>query len=114
MIDYKTKNLLKALLKQKYISKEEYHKAYKTLEKCKEKDKEFYYTNKAKFLITQKRYEEAKRILLQIEQEENKPSFYYSLYKISIYETNNKDFDNNNFNEELEKKIRVSFNKTLS
>ena len=44
MIDYKTKNLLKALLKQKYISKEEYHKAYKTLEKCKEKDKEFYYT----------------------------------------------------------------------
>lgn len=88
MIDYKTKNLLKALLKQKYISKEEYHKAYKTLEKCKEKDKEFYYTNKAKFLITQKRYEEAKRILLQIEQEENKPSFYYSLYKISIYEKN--------------------------
>ena len=71
MIDYKTKNLLKALLKQKYISKGEYHKAYKTLEKCKEKDKEFYYTNKAKFLITQKRYKEAKRILLQIEQEEN-------------------------------------------
>ena len=35
-------------------------------------------------------------------------------YKISIYETNNKDFDNNNFNEELEKKITVSFNKTLS
>lgn len=35
-------------------------------------------------------------------------------YKISIYETNNKDFDNNNFNEELEKKITDSFNKTLS
>ena len=51
MIDYKTKNLLKALLKQKYISKEEYHKAYKTLEKCKEKDKEFYYTNKSMFNI---------------------------------------------------------------